>query len=128
MAAFKAARLFCPSKVKELKPSAGDVDDLKAFPFLEGCLDGLKAELPTYLALATDVDPSVDSLEWWKSHRESDGLSNWLSAAQKLFLIQPSSASSERVFSILKRSFGDQQNNSLEDYVEATVMSQFNKH
>ncbi len=127
MAAFKAARLFCPSKVNEMKPSAGDVDDLRAFPFLEGDIDGLKAELPTYLALAADVDASVDSLEWWKSHCESDGLAHWLSVAQKLFLVQPSSAAGERVFSILNRSFGDQQHNSLEDYVEATVMSQFNK-
>ena len=94
---------------------------------LEEHLDGLKAELPTYLAMATDVDTSIESLKWWKGHSEAEGLTNWLSAAQKLFLVQPSSASAERVFSILKHSFGEQQQNSLEDYVEATVMSQFNK-
>ena len=46
---------FNPSKVNEMKPTAGDVDDLQAFPFLEEHLDGLKAELPTYLAMATQA-------------------------------------------------------------------------
>ena len=47
------------SKVNEMKPMATDVNDLWAFPFLEEHLNGLKAELPTYLALATGVDESV---------------------------------------------------------------------
>ena len=121
VAAFKAARLFCPSKVNEIKPTASDVDSLNAFPFLQEHIDALKAELPVYVAMAADVDSSMDSLEWWKRHREADGITTWLSAAQKLFLVQPSSASAECVFSILKRSFGEQQ------HVEATVMMQFNK-
>ena len=36
-------------------------------------------------------------------------------------------SAAERVFSMLNRSFGDQQQNSLEDYVEATIMLQYNK-
>ena len=32
--AFKAARLFSPSKFHELKPGAADIDCLEAFPFL----------------------------------------------------------------------------------------------
>ena len=39
--------------------------------------------------------------------------------------LQPSEC--ERAFSILNRSFGDQQHNSLEDNVKGTVMLQFNK-
>ncbi len=88
-AAFNAAR---SSNVNEMKPSAGDVDDLQTFPFLEGDTDGLNVESPT---LAADAGTGVDSLEWWKSHRES--------------------VSFLRVFSILNQSFGDQQQNSLED-------------
>ena len=41
-----------------------------------------------------------------------------------MFLVQPSSATVERVFSIFNRSFGEQQNNCLEEVVEATVMLQ----
>ena len=41
--------------------------------------------------------------------------------------IQPSSAAFERVFSLLKNSFGVQQDNALKDYVEASLMLQFNK-
>ena len=63
MAVFKAARLFCPSKVNQMKPTAEDIDCLKYFPFLEEHLDAIKAELPTYLAMATDVDRSMESLE-----------------------------------------------------------------
>ena len=49
------------------------------------------------------------------------------SSARKVFLVQPLSAAAECVFSMLNRSFGDQQQNSLEDYVEATNMLQYNK-
>jgi len=38
-----------------------------------------------------------------------------------------SSAGAERVFSVLKNSFGPQQQNSLEDYVSLSVLYQFNK-
>ena len=47
---FKAARLFSPFKFHELKPSATDIDCLKAFPFLSSheTIDGLKMEIPMY--------------------------------------------------------------------------------
>ena len=59
--AFKAARLFLPHKVDEMKPDATAVDALKAFPFLNtpAVLDGLKQELPAYMAKATDVSIST---------------------------------------------------------------------
>ena len=61
VAAFKAA---CLSKVNEIKPAASDVHNLNAYPFLQEHIDALKAELPAYVAMATDVDSSMDSLEW----------------------------------------------------------------
>ena len=39
--------------------------------------------------------------------------------------MQPSSVAAERVFS-LQSSFTHQQNNSLEDYIEASIMLQYN--
>ena len=42
-------------------------------------------------------------------------------------LLQPSSAAAERVFSLLKNAFGEQQQSSLRDLVAATLMVQYNK-
>ena len=44
----------------------------------------------------------------------------------KLTLLQPSSAASERVFSILVRLYGKQQAGALEDYKETGVMMKYN--
>ncbi len=41
-------------------------------------------------------------------------------------LVQPSSAVAERVFSILSNCFKDPQTHSSEDYIEASVMLQYN--
>ena len=72
VAAFKAARLFLPHKVDEMKPDASAIDTLKALPFLDNItvLDGLKQELLTYLAMAADVSPSIEPLPWWKNNAE----------------------------------------------------------
>lgn len=65
VAAFKAARLFLPQKVVELKPDAAAVDSLQAFPFLKASiLVNLKSELPSYLAKAADIDAQTDPLVW----------------------------------------------------------------
>ena len=54
VAAFKAACLFLPQKVVELKPDVAAVDSLQAFPFLmkASILVNLKSELPSYLTCA----------------------------------------------------------------------------
>ena len=52
--AFKATRLFCPVSVQWLRPTDASVESLRAFPFLDSdeIINGLKAELPDYLAAA----------------------------------------------------------------------------
>lgn len=89
VAAFKAARLFLPHKVDEMKPDASAIDALKAFPFLDDntLLDGLKQELPSYLAKATDVRPSIDILQWWKNNAQE--LPMWSNDTSKVALVQP---------------------------------------
>ena len=97
MKAFKAAILFSPHRVSEMQPLARDIDILSVFPFFgSGCLVALQAELPTYLSLSADVSSDLDVLKWWKDHHEE--LPGWSSA----FLVQPSSAAAERVFSLQK--------------------------
>ena len=88
-------------------------------------LASLKQELPTYLAKAADLNRDTDPLQWWKNH--SNDLTCWSAAAEKILLVQPSSAAAERVFSLLKNSFGSFQDAALADYIQASLMFQYNE-
>ena len=79
-----------------------------------------------YLARAADTSATISPLEWWK--RNASDLPNWSKAAKKILLLQPSSAAAERVFSLLQNSFGEQQDNSLQDYIECSLVLQYNNH
>ena len=120
LAAFKAARLLSPHKIGELQPETSAVDSLKSFPFLrnDDLLSSMKSELPMYLSAAADVATSVDPLLWWET--------NWASAVRQVFLILPSSAEAEHAFSILSNCFEDTQESALQDYIEASLMLQYN--
>ena len=122
---FKAARLFDPVKVCELQPTGVDINDLKVFSFFAPPkLEGLKVELPVYLAKANGVSADIDKLQWWQIHMKE--FPKWASACSKVLLVQPSSAAAERVFSLLVNSFNDRQTCSLEDYIESSIMLQYN--
>lgn len=110
-----------------MKPTASSVDQaLSCIPFLDASeRDKLKEELPTYIARVADVDKDFDPLEWWKLNAPM--LPYWSAAAKKILLVQPSSAAAEQVFSLLKASFGEQQESSLQDYIESSLMLQYNK-
>ena len=60
--AFKEAKLFWPQRVHvvEIAPTA-DV-----FPFLSNTsvIEGLKEELPGYLALAADASNEIEPIDW----------------------------------------------------------------
>ena len=90
-------------------------------------IEELKEKLPAYLARASAIASSSqntqDTIEWWRNNNVE--LPKWSKAAECMFLVQPSSSAAERVFSILNQ-FSDIQTNSLEDYVERTVMLRFN--
>ena len=127
LSAFKAARLFSPQKAHTMQPRAIDLDSLKSFPFFDDDqIKGLKDELPMYLSRCADTDTNFCLLEWWR--RNCEDIPTWSSCARKVLLVQPSSAASERVFSILQASFHEQQDNSLQDYIESSLMYQYNKH
>ena len=50
----------------------------------------------------------------------------WALAARIVFAISPNSASCERVFALLKNLFGEEQSLSLADYVQASLMLNYN--
>ena len=126
VAFFKAARLFSPHVVNIIRPTAASIDELSVFPFFTPqVLSELKEELPLYMSKASGVNASVCPLEWWQLN--SGSLPKWSAKLQKVLLIQPSSAAAERVFSLLKASFSEQQQICLNDYIETSVMFQYNK-
>ena len=70
-------------------------------------------EYGSYLARAADVDKDFDQLEWWKLNAAM--LSDCSEAANKILLFLLSFAADERVFSLLKVSFGEEQDSSPQD-------------
>ena len=101
------------------------MNQLLSFPFVTSQeISDLKAELPAYLAKCEDLNESYDKLQWWRLQEST--LSHWASVAKRILTVQPSSAAVKRVFSLLNSSFGEQQEKSLQDYVEASVMLRYN--
>ena len=111
-----------------------------AMPFLTSAqLAGLQQEAEVYLAgaamfPATQANPSkreqwrtssITLLAWWKL-QEGD-LPTWAQFAKRVFLIQPSSASVERVFSVLNNIYTEDRYSSLEDVIELSCMYIYNE-
>ena len=63
-------------------------------------------------------------LAWWRTHGSTFPL--WALAARIVFAISPNSASCERVFSLLKLMYGDQQICTLADAIRAALMLRYN--
>ena len=104
-----------------------DMDAFTAFPFVSTeLIEGLKWELPEYLAAADDVSDKTDVMDWRKSHEQNSRLPHWTKACRLVLLVQPSSAAVERVFSLLNNAFTSQQESSLEDYLQLSIMLQYN--
>ena len=62
--AFKAARMFSPHKLREVKPDCAALDSLSAFPFFKPlALAAMKDEYPQYLAAAEDITSEYSSLD-----------------------------------------------------------------
>ena len=115
-------------QVQSLNPTAESLEEFRYFPFIndDTKIATLAEELPAYLAAADGVTVTCeeDKVAWWAAH--ADTLPHWCSLVKMLLLIQPSSASAERAFSILANSFNEQQDRTLQDYLEACVMLQYN--
>ena len=121
---FKAAWFLIQLKCANCSPMP-DIDDDKIFPFFtDSTIEDLKSELPVYLAKADGVSNDLEKTKWWQAH--TNELPKWSSACKQVLLIQPSSAAAERVFSLLENSFSEKQARTLEDYIETSIMLQYN--
>ena len=115
---FKAVHFFNPLKIYKMQPTCMDLETLSVCPFLNynlSLLLSLKSELPTYLSMTEDTTPEMDVITWWKRYEHD--VPYWSTAGRSILTIQPSSASAERVFSLLQNIISPSQSSSLEDYI-----------
>jgi hypothetical protein len=64
-------------------------------------------------------------IQWWRVHGSATG--SWAAAARLFLLLQPSSASVERVFSMLRATVTEQQERMLEDQQELRIRMRFSR-
>jgi hypothetical protein len=141
---FKLARLLHPMKVVGLAPTVATVDSLVLYTATWLSRKGddvadnadrivaLKRELPAYLTACSRISPDsdLDGAECWKSEAMAEKDTKfpaWAELTREVCLLQPSSAAAERVFSIMRRTFDAGQQTALDDYVETSLMMQYNK-
>ena len=113
---FRGRSRACSNKMA----SASATPSSRNLQLIEGNSDGEHRPVPSpaYMAAAEDVIPTEEKkVEWWCGHKEQ--LPCWASAVKQVLLVQPSSPTPERVFSILRASFNEQQNCALVDYLQA---------
>ena len=115
---------------------ASIVNALATVKPLRNMAPGLLRELPAYLVATRDVviDHSEGKqdhaftqqvLQWWATNGAK--FQTWAAAAQIVFAFTPNSAAAERVFSMLKSMFGDQQMVTLADIIQTALMLRINK-
>ena len=133
MLLLKLARLCNPIRLREVCPTPEQLEELNSFKILSNpdspiSIQGLKEELPQFLALAADINAENFGIEsilpFFQSHTEEIPI--WGRFASVLAAQQMNSAAVERVFSFLKQAFKETQETSLSDYVEAVVIQRYN--
>lgn len=111
------------------------VNSLAIVKPLRNMIAGLLRELPAYLSAVQGVvidhsegkeDHSFTTqvLHWWAVNGSK--FPTWADAAHIIFAFTPNSAAAERVFSLLKFMFGDQQMEALADIIQTALMLRYN--
>jgi hypothetical protein len=136
----RAAGYFDP--LSTTPPSDQGVDDIfslfklfKKHPRFQRLGPLIKDEIQMYRTLIEEIPPLAERQDK-KGHDTFDIVAWWGAAAKKLpntalalrgvATHSPNSAPPERVFSILNNSFDDNQTTALNDYVQLSLMLQFN--
>ena len=101
---------------------------------LNGSAAALKAEVEAYRVAARSA-PAIDHrdvkafteavLEFWR--KSGNKMPAWRKAARIVLAIPPTSAASERVFSLLEAMFGKDQDATLSDLIQGALMLRYNK-
>ena len=97
----------------------------------------MKDEIAKYNLLVSKIKPrserldkktgkdTFDLLAWWRANATE--LASWFAVLRVVLAHAPNSCPPERVFSILNESFDDDQENALADYMEFSLMIQYNE-
>lgn len=91
---------------------------------MEGSSSSSPQQQPPVVGGSVGTKSTIDPVQWWRTHDEQ--LPCWYAATRKVLHLCTSSAAAERVFSLYSSTFGDQQNNALEDVRETSMMLQYN--
>ena len=92
--------------------------------FFSGTMIGLESKLENDVEGSQTCRYCKGALSHCRCRKK---LGAWWKACQVIALLQPSSAASERVFSLLKNYFGDQQYRSYADIIFLSLALSFNK-
>jgi hypothetical protein len=103
-----------------------EIHQVQFLPWAVPLFNGLKSELNAFKLIADKCDITMDRWEFWRTYYIS--LPIWYKVAEEVVLVMVSSASVERVFSLLNHSFDDHQQSALQDYKEATVRLRYNEN
>jgi len=132
---FRVVQAFDPSWAAQHLDANG-VNALAVVKPLRNATAALLRELPAYLTATRGV--VIDHSEGTESHAFTEQVLHWWAvngskfpawadAAQIIFAFTPNSAAAERVFSLLKSMFGDQQMQTLADIIQTALMLRVNK-
>lgn len=89
----------------------------------------IMAEVFEYKRLADETYGHADRIsisEFW-ARQELSAIPSWYRISRDILLVVPSSATVERVFSILTQGFSPSQQNALQDYQFASTMLKYNR-
>lgn len=95
-------------------------------PWAVPIYEGLRMEFPADKKVADRCDPNMERWGFWRTHYLL--LPLWYKVAEEVALVMVSSASIERVFSLLNCMVDDQQESALKDYKEASVRLRYNEN
>lgn len=136
MSLYRGCRLLQPYfvAVNNLEALEEELVFLEALPHVVRHIAALRAELPTYRALAIQANIPQASIEngsavagWQFWQRFALRLPAWFRAAKEVALVTTSSASVERLFAVYRQLFNEQQEGAYEDRRAASVMLKYNR-
>ena len=122
----RGCRLLNFSFVKNMNIEAleEELDFIRRIPMANLIFGALKAELFVYKRVAMEAPPDLSSWGFWVKYCLR--LPVWYKVASEGALVVVSSASVERLFSILASQIHDSQSRALSDYQTAAVLLRYN--
>lgn len=121
----EAAELLLPWRFRMLNPSCSKIkEELRFIPRISNAIqDQCLLQRDAYYVASEGVQEEIDVSEFWKIHQNK--LSAWAAVFEIVGLLQPSSASAERAFSLWQSVF-ENVSDSNEDYLDASLLCRMN--